>query len=52
MEFDSTSAEGDVLFDRERDTERLREIEALLAAVEAELAELDAAPEASSSNDR
>lgn len=50
VEQDSVSAEDDAVFDRERDAERLREIEALLAAVEAELSELDGATDASAAN--
>lgn len=50
MEPDSIAAEDDAVFDRERDAERLREIEALLAAVEAELSELDGASDAPVTN--
>jgi hypothetical protein len=40
------------LFDRERDAERLRQVEALLARVEAELAELDVEPAADDGPER
>ena len=38
---DDRVPDDESLFDRERDGERLREVEALLAEVEAELAALD-----------
>jgi len=43
---DRVSSDDDTVFDRENDAARLRDIEALLAEVEAELSEPDGAPDA------
>lgn len=45
MDTDAPPNAHEELFDRERDGERLREVETLLAAVEAELNEQDPPPD-------